>query len=380
MRALVALCAIAALAWGEDKERVVTGIILDGDGRPVQGAEIAESWVFRGERRQAKGPHVTSDSRGVFRFIAAHHRDAFPLVAYSNDDHLAGVAVVSGADTMTVTITMAPATRASMRVRAGDNGGPPEAVEVAWHARLPDAQRKGPVVASAASWNGVLECTLPPGQYEWRVSDLDGVTRFGNADLTGKRTVTVPDIIIPPSFLARCLGKRLPEWTVTEARGVALKASTVASFRGKWTLIVFWACSCGPCVAGMPELIDLEGTLRDDQAVVIAFHDDSVASLEELDEKLAKIKKDSWRGRDVPFPLLLDKTGTTFRAFEIQQLPTQVLLDPEGRLVARGEVVFDTDGAVLADGPSDLLAKVLNGSLHVSPSTGRLVPSQPTGK
>lgn len=243
MRASITACLIAALAWGDEKGRVVCGIVLNDGGRPVPGAEIAESWIFRGQERQARGPQVETDSRGAFRF-ASPHRDAFPLVAYSKDDKLAGVAIVSAEAATTVTITVAPATRASLRVRAGERGGPPEAVEVAWHARSADVQRKGPVIASAVSWNGVLECVVPPGEYEWRVSDLDRVTRVGSADLTGKRRdVTLPDVILPPSFLARHLGQRLPEWTVTEARGVPLDASKVASFRGKWTLVVFWAFS-----------------------------------------------------------------------------------------------------------------------------------------
>lgn len=126
----------------------------------------------------------------------------------------------------------------------------------------------------------------------------------------------------------------------------------------------------------LPDLIDLEAKRLDGRAAIIAFHDDSVASLEELDGKLTDIKEQNWQGRALPFPVLLDKTGTTIRKFEIRAYPTQLLLDPEGRLVARGEVVFDTDGSVLADGPVDLLTKVLDGRLRVSPSSGRLVSSE----
>ena len=127
----------------------------------------------------------------------------------------------------------------------------------------------------------------------------------------------------------------------------------------------------------MPELIDLHDRHLDDERVaIIAFHNKSVATLEELDTKLEKVREKHWQGRTLPFPVLLDKTGTTISKFGIRAYPTLLLLDPEGRLVARGEVVFDRDGTLLADGPVDLVTKVLEGRLRVDPLTGRLVDSK----
>jgi len=114
----------------------------------------------------------------------------------------------------------------------------------------------------------------------------------------------------------------------------------------------------------------------DERFAIVGFHNDSVKTLQELDRKLQGISKKHWRGRTIPFTVLLDSTGSTIRQFGIQALPTSLLLDPEGRLVARGDVLFDGDGNLLADGPADLLTKVLKGALHVDPRSGRLVPSE----
>ena len=40
-----------------------------------------------------------------------------------------------------------------------------------------------------------------------------------------------------------------------------------------------------------------------------------------------------WEGKTLPFPILLDATGKTVKAFGISAYPTNVLIDPEGRVV-----------------------------------------------
>ena len=52
-----------------------------------------------------------------------------------------------------------------------------------------------------------------------------------------------------------------------------------------------------------------------------------------LDEKLAPIIRRTWRGRALPFPILLDTSGRFVEDYGIRGWPTAVLLDPEGRVV-----------------------------------------------
>lgn len=72
---------------------------------------------------------------------------------------------------------------------------------------------------------------------------------------------------------------------------------------------------------------------RKDEFVILAFHDDRVASFEELDEKLGPIVEKKWKGRALPFPILLDSTGKTLETWGIEGFPTTVLIDPQGRIV-----------------------------------------------
>ena len=70
-----------------------------------------------------------------------------------------------------------------------------------------------------------------------------------------------------------------------------------------------------------------------DRFEVLAFHDATAKSFEELDAKLARVIEKRWKGKTLPFPILLDSTGATVKAFGISAYPTTVLIDPEGKVV-----------------------------------------------
>jgi hypothetical protein len=90
----------------------------------------------------------------------------------------------------------------------------------------------------------------------------------------------------------------------------------------------------------LPKLIDLYEKYKDlrGKFEIVAFHDDRAKTLDELDQKLAekKIVEQKWGGRPLPFPVLLDETGTTVKTFGIRAFPTILLVDPDGKLVKFG--------------------------------------------
>ena len=73
-----------------------------------------------------------------------------------------------------------------------------------------------------------------------------------------------------------------------------------------------------------------------DRFEVLAFHDATAKNFAELDEKMKPLIEKRWQGKSLPFPILLDASGTTVKRFGIQAYPTTLLIDPEGRLVKGG--------------------------------------------
>jgi hypothetical protein len=66
-----------------------------------------------------------------------------------------------------------------------------------------------------------------------------------------------------------------------------------------------------------------------------------VNSFEDLDAKLKPIVAGPWKGKTLPFPVLLDSTGTTLRNFGITYFPTIFLIDPSGKMTKGSEVALE---------------------------------------
>lgn len=110
-----------------------------------------------------------------------------------------------------------------------------------------------------------------------------------------------------------------------------------ADHRGRGLVVNFWATWCTPCVKEMPDLDRLNARLEKDGIEVLPLSSDREGALpvERFHEK-AGIKT---------LPVLLDANGAVGRALKIRGLPTTILVDREGREVARvvGAAAWDSD-------------------------------------
>jgi thiol-disulfide isomerase/thioredoxin len=118
------------------------------------------------------------------------------------------------------------------------------------------------------------------------------------------------------------LGNRLElKFTAVDGRDFDL-----AELRGKVVLIDFWATWCGPCVAGLPELIELRKEHGDKgfEIVGISFDNDKAA----LENFVAE--------RKMPWAQFFDGNGwenTYGLQYGISAIPAMWLIDREGKVV-----------------------------------------------
>jgi len=116
-----------------------------------------------------------------------------------------------------------------------------------------------------------------------------------------------------------------PDFGFTDMRG---ESHTLAEFRGKPVLLEFWASWCIPCRKGFPWLDTLTARYRPEGLQVVAV------SLETDDDAVYDFVTSF---PPTSFLVGRDPSGKGGEVFAVAAMPTSVLLDPDGREIARFE-------------------------------------------
>lgn len=167
--------------------------------------------------------------------------------------------------------------------------------------------------------------------------------------------------------LGKLLGKVMPEWQVAEGHNTS--KFQISDYRGKWVLLHFWGYWCKFCVGeSVPQLMDFYEKHADLRGAyeIIAFHDESVATMAELDQKIKDkgVAEELWGGRSLPFPVLLSghEKRKTVEWLRPRVFPTICLIDPEGRLVKIGATERDVLEKIAPDRVKDMTETPPRGS------------------
>ena len=116
-----------------------------------------------------------------------------------------------------------------------------------------------------------------------------------------------------------------PDFTLHAMGGPNLR---LKEQRGRVVMVNFWATWCGPCRQEMPQLNRLYEKYKSSGFVLLGVNvDDDVAKATEVAGKLG-----------VTFPVLLDTEKTVSKLYDLNTMPSTVIIDREGkvRYVHRG--------------------------------------------
>lgn len=114
-------------------------------------------------------------------------------------------------------------------------------------------------------------------------------------------------------------GGATPPLELTDLDG---KAHRLADYRGRAVLVNFWATWCVPCREEMPSFERLRASLEGQKVAVLAVN---------LAEPEARIRR-FLETVPVRFPVLLDRDGTTARAWQARVLPATYIIGPDGKV------------------------------------------------
>lgn len=100
-----------------------------------------------------------------------------------------------------------------------------------------------------------------------------------------------------------------------------------ASLKGKVVVLEFWATWCSPCVASLPHLNQLVGSLDPAKFQFISIDDEDLKAVQTF---LTRKKIAGWVG--------VDPSGRVFAAYGINSRPTTIIVDRNGKIAAVTEI------------------------------------------
>jgi thiol-disulfide isomerase/thioredoxin len=114
----------------------------------------------------------------------------------------------------------------------------------------------------------------------------------------------------------------------------------LSDYRGQWVVLNFWATWCAPCRKEMPTLAALQERFADAPVAVVtvATGRNSVQGIRRFFEEVGVDNLPQYR----------DPNQKLAREMAVLGLPITVIVDPEGREIARlrGDAHWDSDSAV----------------------------------
>ncbi|MEK7355746.1 MAG: TlpA disulfide reductase family protein [Bdellovibrionota bacterium] len=119
----------------------------------------------------------------------------------------------------------------------------------------------------------------------------------------------------------------IQDFIVTDASGAQKKLS---DFKGNVVILSFWASWCTPCLVELPTFAEIQKKFADRGLQVLAVNVDDDT------EEGKTFARDFWAKKSFPFPMYFDLQKAVAQQFDVDTLPSNFVIDREGRLVFSG--------------------------------------------
>ncbi|HEV4957781.1 TPA: thiol-disulfide oxidoreductase-associated lipoprotein SdbB [Streptococcus pneumoniae] len=120
------------------------------------------------------------------------------------------------------------------------------------------------------------------------------------------------------------VGKDAPDFTLQSMDGKEVKLS---DFKGKKVYLKFWASWCGPCKKSMPELMELAAKPDRDFEILTVIVP-GIQGEKTVEQFPQWFQEQGYKD----IPVLYDTKATTFQAYQIRSIPTEYLIDSQGKI------------------------------------------------
>lgn len=119
-------------------------------------------------------------------------------------------------------------------------------------------------------------------------------------------------------------GELAPDIELTDLEGLS---QSLAKHKGKVIMLYFWAATCPTCKKEFPETEAYYKELKGDNFELLAIN----VGKENQMEESQTFKSDF----EITFPMLNDLEGKYTKIYDIDALPTNYFINPEGKVIRR---------------------------------------------
>ncbi|MFP4382699.1 MAG: TlpA family protein disulfide reductase [Spirochaetia bacterium] len=138
------------------------------------------------------------------------------------------------------------------------------------------------------------------------------------SEISGESLTTLREALTSAGFAVFEEPLDSPDFTLETPGG---DERTLESFRGHVVLLNFWASWCGPCNVEKPSMVKLYKQLEADGLTIVGVNvQENAATAKEF------IKK-----HDIPYPVLLDRSGSVAGEYGVRGIPTTYIIDRSGK-------------------------------------------------